>query len=205
MSYNKNKEPLRIDTDLEEDNNNIVNNNIVNNNIVNNNIVNNSNQFRFKTYVNGIIEIQNLQDFIIRLSLISGLFMLACPRFFTEIHFLNAKTSHTTDIEIIYFQVSICETILLSTVTYYLIMSEDLDGIYDITRNKNTIPNLIMLGKIEKFWCKYYSWIGVTIAALFYCNNKYITASYMYILGFSIFRLSLLRYFENKKLSTVKN
>ena len=55
MSYNKNKVPLRIDTDLEEDNNNIVNNNIVNNSIVNNNIVNNSNQFRFKTYVNGII------------------------------------------------------------------------------------------------------------------------------------------------------
>lgn len=195
MSYNKNKVNLRINTDLEEE----VNNNIVNNIVNNNNVTNNSNQFRFKTYVNGIIEIQNFQDFIIRLSLISGLFMLACPRFFTEIHFLNAKTSHTTDIEIIYFQVSICETILLSTVTYYLIMSEDLDGIYDITRSKNTIPNLIMLGKIEKFWCKYYSWLGVTIAAFFYCNNRYITASYMYILGFSIFRLSLLRYFENKK------
>jgi len=84
-------------------------------------------------------------------------------------------------------------------------MSENIDDIYDYgIYSKNSgigpTPNLIMLGKIEKFWSKYYSWLGITISANYYCNNRYMTPAYVYILRFSILRLFGLRYFENKKL-----
>ena len=196
MSYNKNKVKLNVDTDI--------NDSIEETNDTNNGY--NSNQLRFRTYINGIVEIQNIQDFIIRLSIITGLFILACPRFFAELYFLNEETiNHVYAVEIIYLKVSILENIALSVITYYFVMSEDLDNIYSIKYYVNSIPNLIIIGKMEKMWCKYYSWIGLTISANYYYNNRYITPAYMYILCLSIFRLYLLRFFENKKLENLEN
>jgi len=194
MSYNKNKVNLHVDTTIDE---------VEDRNDTNNGY--NSNQLRFRTYVNGIVEIQNIQDFIIRLSIITGLFILACYRFFAELYFVNNATNHTNAVELIYLKVSILENIVLSAITYYFIMSENIDDIYDYgIYSKNSgigpTPNLIMLGKIEKFWSKYYSWLGITISANYYCNNRYMTPAYVYILRFSILRLFCLRYFENKKL-----
>ena len=97
-------------------------------------------------------------------------------------------------------KVSILENMVLSAISYYFIMSEDLDDIYSIKYYVNSMPNLIIIGKMEKMWCKYYSWIGITISANYYCNNRDMTPAYMYILCLSIFRLYLLRFFENKKL-----
>lgn len=194
MSYNKNKVKLHVDTDIDDS--------IEETNDTNNGY--NSNQLRFRTYINGIVEIQNIQDFIIRLSIITGLFILACPRFFAELYFLNEETINHDALEIIYLKVSILENIALSVITYYFVMSEDLDNIYSIKYYVNSMPNLIIIGKMEKMWCKYYSWIGITISANYYCNNRDMTPAYMYILCLSIFRLYLLRFFENKKLENLK-
>jgi hypothetical protein len=193
MFYNKNKVKLSIDTNLDD---------LEENNTNNSHNSHNSNQLRFKTYVNGIVEIQNIQDCIIRLSIITSLFILACPRFFVELHFLNEATNDidANTVEIIYLKISILENILLSAFTYYFIIREDLDDIYAIKYGINSMPNLIFIGKIEKFWYKYYSWLGITISANYYYNNTYITHAYMYILWLSIFRLGLLQYFEKIKI-----
>jgi hypothetical protein len=192
MSYNKNKVNLHVDTDTNIDDL------IEEKNDTNNGY--NSNQLRFKTYVNGIVEIQNIQDFIIRISIITGLFILACPRFFAELYFLNEETNDTNTDKIIYLKVSILENMVLSAISYYFIMSENLDDIYSVKYYVNSMPNLIIIGKIEKIWSKYYSWLGITISANYYYNNRYITSCYMYILCLSIFRLYLLRFLENLRL-----
>jgi hypothetical protein len=73
-----------------------------------------------------------------------------------------------------------------------------LDDIYHIKYDVNSIPNLILIGKLQKNWEKYYSYLGMVIAANYYFSNGYLTSIYMYILGVSIFRLLVLRYFQNK-------
>jgi hypothetical protein len=192
MYYNKNKVNLHVDIDSDADIDNIEED------INTSNSSNSSNQLRFKTYVNGIVKIQNIQDFIIRLSIISGLFIISCPRFFTEVYFLNNETNKTNTSEYIYLKVSILEQLLSSVIIYYFVMAENLDDIYHIKYDVNSIPNLILIGKLQKNWGKYYSCLGIVIAGNYYFSNGYLTSIYMYILGVSIFRLLVLRYFQNK-------
>jgi hypothetical protein len=219
MLYKKNKVNLYIDTNLIDTNDQAI-------------IYHNSNKFRFKTYVNGIIEIQNLQDFIIRLSIVTSLFFLSCPHFLMDYYFLNALANDPTNalandptnalandptnalandptnaLANIYLKISIYENIILSVVAYYFIMSEDLDDIYETSHERIATSNLIIISKIENFWAKYYSVLGLVIATNFYftsyfyfTNSYYLNPTYMYILCFSIFRLLVLRYFKNKKL-----
>lgn len=180
MSYNKNKVKLHVDTDFDDSIEDI----------------SNSNQLRFKTYVNRIVIEQNIQDFIIRLSMITGLFLIACPQFFAELHFLNDTNETNTNIENNYLKVSILEQFVLSGTTYYFIMGEDLDSIYYIKYGTYSMPKLIFIGKIEKVWYKYYSWLGIIITAIFYFRNGYLTSVYMYIFYLSIFRLSVFRFLQ---------
>ena len=186
MIYKPNKVNLYIDTNTDDQSI----------------IYHNSNKFRFKTYINGIIEIQNLQDFIIRLSIVTSFFILSCPHFFMDYYFLNALTNDlTNDPANIYLKISIYENIILSIIAYYFIMSEDLDDIYETSREITATSNLIIISKIECFWVKYYSMLGLIITSYFYFTiSYYLNPTYMYILCFSIFRLLVLRYFKNKKL-----
>ena len=186
MLYKKNKVNLYIDTNLINSDDAI--------------IYHNSNKFRFKTYVNGIIEIQNFQDFTIRLSIVTSLFIITCPHFFMDYYFLNANTNaNANDLANIYLKISIYENIILSILAYYFIMSENLDDIYNTSYDRSASSNLIIISKIEKFWAKYYSVLGLVITSNFYFTNSYyLNPTYMYILCFSIFRLSVVRYFNNK-------
>ena len=103
MLYKKNKVNLYIDTNLINSDDAI--------------IYHNSNKFRFKTYVNGIIEIQNFQDFTIRLSIVTSLFIITCPHFFMDYYFLNANTNaNANDLANIYLIVSMSFFLIKSLV-----------------------------------------------------------------------------------------
>jgi hypothetical protein len=128
--------------------------------------------------------------------MITGLFLIACPQIFAELHFLNDTNETNTNIENNYLKVSILEQLVLSGTTYYFIMGENLDSIYYIKYGTYSMPKLIFIGKIEKVWYKYYSWLGIMITAYFYFRNGYLTSVYMYILYLSIFRLSLFRFLQ---------
>jgi hypothetical protein len=158
-----------------------------------------SNNYRFKTYINGIVEIQNLQDFIIRLSVVTSLFTIGCPRLLMDRYFLY-KDKDNDNIVNIFLTVSISEQIILTLVSSYFIMTEDLDGIYNIQYNQNIVPNLIVIGKVEAFWAKYYSLLGIALALNAYFVNGYINAIYTYLLLFGMFKLWVFRLLKNKKL-----
>ena len=162
MICDKNKVKLYIDTDQIEDDSDAE-------------IVygKNSNKFRFKTYINGTAEITNLQDFIIRLSVVTSLFIVTCPHFLMDYYFFNTNTNtNENNIANIYLRVSIYEQVILSGGAYYFIMTEDLDGIYDTSNNKNMVHNLKTISDLEKLWAKYYSVLGITIASYFYFINS---------------------------------
>ena len=91
----------------------------------------NSNNYRFRTYVNGIVEIQNLQDFIIKLSVVTSLIVVNFPRILMAIHFLY-KDNDNDNVVTIYLTISLTEQILLIAIASYFIMLEDLDSIYHI-------------------------------------------------------------------------
>ena len=187
MICDKNKVKLYIETDLVEDDSH-----------AEIDYGKNSNKFRFKTYINGTAEIPNLQDFIIRLSVVTSLFIITCPHFLMDYYFSNTNTN---DIANIYLRVSIYEQVILSGGAYYFIMTEDLDGIYDTSNNKNMVHNLRTISDLEKLWAKYYSVLGIIVVSYFYFINSYcLNSTYIYILCFSIFRLSMLRYLKNKNL-----
>ena len=160
-----------------------------------------SNTYRFKTYINGIVEIQNLQDFIIRLSVLTSLFVFGCPRFLMNWYFLYENNHNDNDnIVTIYLTGSLVEQVILIFGSSYFIMTEDLDGIYNIQYDRNIVPNLIIICKIEAFWVKYYSLLGIGIAVNFFLVNRYINATYMYILLLGMFKLWIIRFLNNKKL-----
>jgi hypothetical protein len=159
-----------------------------------------SNKYRFKTYVNGIVEIQNLQDFIIRLSVVTSLFIVGCPRFLMDRYFLYIYNHDNDYIVNIYLSVSLVEQVILIFGSSYFIMSDDLDGIYNTQYGRNVIPNLIVIGKIEAFWAKYYSLLGIGIATHFYLVNWHMNAACTYFLLFGMFKLWVYRLLKNKKL-----
>ena len=159
-----------------------------------------SNTYRFKTYINGIVEIQNLQDFIIRLSVVTSLFIIGCPRLLMDRYFLYEYNYNNDNIVNIFLTVSISEQVILIFVSSYFIMTEDLDGIYNIQYSRNVISNLIVIGKVEALWTKYYSLLGIALATIFYFVNGHITDIYMYFLLFGMFKLWVFRLLKNKKL-----
>ena len=159
-----------------------------------------SNTYRFKTYINGIVEIQNLQDFIIRLSVLTSLFVIGCPRFLINWYFLYDHINDNDNIVTIYLTGSLVEQVFFTLGSSYFIMTEDLDGIYNIQYGRNIVPNLIIIGKVEAFWAKYYSLLGIALALNVYFVNRHINATYMYILLFGMFRLWIIRFLNNKKL-----
>lgn len=159
-----------------------------------------SNTYRFKTYINGIVEIQNLQDFIIRLSVLTSLFVIGCPRFLMNWYFLYDHINDNDNIVTIYLTGSLVEQVFFTLGSSYFIMTEDLDGIYNIQYGRNIVPNLIIIGKVEAFWAKYYSLLGIALALNVYFVNRHINATYMYILLFGMFRLWIIRFLNNKKL-----
>ena len=156
-----------------------------------------SNAYRFKTYVNGIVEIQNLQDFIIRLSVVTSLFTIGCPRLLMDRYFLYKDNDNIVNI---YLTVSLTEQLIFTCVSSYFIMTEDLDGIYNMQYNQNVVPNLIVIGKVEASWAKYYSLFGIALALNAYFVNGHINAVYMYFLLFGLLKLWVYRIFKNKKL-----
>lgn len=159
-----------------------------------------SNTYRFKTYINGIVEIQNLQDFIIRLSVLTSLFVIGCPRFLMNLYFLYDHINDNNNIVTIYLTGSLVEQVFFTLGSSYFIMTEDLDGIYNIQYGRNIVPNLIIIGKVEAFWAKYYSLLGIALALNVYFVNRHINATYIYILLFGMFRLWIIRFLNNKKL-----
>ena len=173
-------------------------NDIIENDIIENDIIENrdSNTYKFKTYINGIVEIQNLQDFIIRLSVITSLCVIGCPRLFTNLYFLYENNVDKDNTVSIYLTVSISEQILLTIATSYLIMTEDLDSIYYTRCERSVIPKLILIGKIETYWSKYYSLLGIALVTKFYFANGHINAVHVYILLFAIFRLWIVQFFR---------
>jgi hypothetical protein len=156
-----------------------------------------SNTYRFKTYINGIVEIQNLQDCIIRLSVVTSVFIIGCPRFLMNWYFLYKDNGN---IVTIYLTVSLVEQVILTLGSSYFIMTEDLDDIYDTQYGRIVIPNLIVICKVEAFWAKYYSLLGIALATNFCLVNRHINTTYMYILLFGVFRLWIIRFLKNKKL-----
>lgn len=167
---------------------------------VEDNIIENreNNTGRFKTYVRDIVEFQNLQDFIIRLSVVTSLIVVGCPRLLMDRYFLYDHIHDNDNIVNIYLTVSISEQVILTIVSSYFIMSEDLDGIYNTQYGRNVIPNLIVIGKIETFWAKYYSLLGIAIALNVYFVNGHINAAYTYLLLFGMFKLCVYRLLKNK-------
>ena len=151
-----------------------------------------SNNYRFRTYVNGIVEIQNLQDFIIKLSVVTSLIVVSCPRLLIARHFLY-KDNDNDYIVTIYLTVSLTEQILLMVIASYFIMLEDLDGIYYAQYNRNVVPNLVSIGKIEIWWAKHFSLLGIILATKFVLMNRYINSTYIYILLVSMFNLGVRR------------
>jgi hypothetical protein len=159
-----------------------------------------SNNYRFRTYVNGIVEIQNLQDFIIKLSAVTSLIVVSCPRLLIARHFLY-KDNDNDNIVTIYLTVSLSEQILLVVIASYFIMIEDLDGIYHAQYYRNVVPNLISIGKIETWWRKHFSLLGIILATKFFIMNRCINSTYIYIFLFSMFNLGMNRLFQIKNLN----
>jgi hypothetical protein len=77
-------------------------------------------------------------------------------------------------------------------------MMEDLNNICVSRYNIMVAPKLIVIGKMEVLWAKYYSLIGIILAAKFYFENGYLNTTYVYILCFSILKLIFLKILGSK-------
>jgi hypothetical protein len=156
----------------------------------------NNNNFKFKSYVNGIIKIQNFQDYIIKLFMVASLIIIDCPHLIMDWYFLDCTILYT--MAHIYLSVSMTERLLLGLMSYYIIITENLDDIYDRHYIVMKMPKLIVIGKIELLWSKYYSLIGIILAGNFYFINGYLNTTYRYILYFSILKLIILKILRKK-------
>jgi hypothetical protein len=156
-------------------------------NINNNQNQNQNNNNAFKDFISSIIKIHNMSDKTIRIKMIALTLVLTMPQLFLD--WWNIE-SNTNSLSANYLLVSIVQKQTFSFMCCYYIISEDL---YKIWLLPNGNARIAIICKIDKYWCEYYSILGMIIVSYYYFINKYIDQTNIYILIISILKLAIVK------------
>ena len=165
----------------------------VNNNVTQNNIQNN---YTFKNFISSIIKIHTMTPREIRIKMIVLTIFFSIPQLCFD--WLNINTNiNNNNLSDTYLLVAILQKQTFSLILCYYIVTEDLQNIYQFPNGNKWFS---MLCKIDTYWCKYYSILGIILVSYYYFINRYIDQTNKYILFISILKLAIVKYvIKNKK------
>jgi hypothetical protein len=139
------------------------------------NNITNRNPIKFNQLINGIVKLQNFSDNYIKLIIILFVLTMNTPYILLDYYFQRNANS----ISYVYLLVSISERQILSFIFYYYIITQKLHDIYKFPKGNKT---LAIICKIDRYWYKYYSILGITIVLCFYFITGCVNSTNTYIL-----------------------
>ena len=161
---------------------------------INNNVT--QNNYTFKNFISSIIKIHTMTPREIRIKMIVLTIFFSIPQLCFD--WLNINTNiNNNNLSDTYLLVAILQKQTFSLIFCYYIVTEDLQNIYQFPNGNKWFS---MLCKIDTYWCKYYSILGIILVSYYYFINRYIDQTNKYILFISILKLAIVKYvIKNKK------
>ena len=161
---------------------------------INNNVT--QNNYTFKNFISSIIKIHTMTPREIRIKMIVLTIFFSIPQLCFD--WLNINTNiNKNNLSDTYLLVAILQKQTISLIFCYYIVTEDLQNIYQFPNGNKWFS---MLCKIDTYWCKYYSILGIILVSYYYFINRYIDQTNKYILFISILKLAIVKYvIKNKK------
>ena len=122
---------------------------------INNNVT--QNNYTFKNFISSIIKIHTMTPREIRIKMIVLTIFFSIPQLCFD--WLNINTNiNNNNLSDTYLLVAILQKQTFSLIFCYYIVTEDLQNIYQFPNGNKWFS---MLCKIDTYWCKYYSILGI--------------------------------------------
>jgi len=141
----------------------------------------------FKAMLDLFIEYHKKREFEFRINTVLLIIALNSPFLLLDKYFINDVNSYEINI---YLLISFYQRLFCALLSGIYISCNKLDNIQNQLKNKNSYPFYACY--IDRYWCEYYSSIGVVLVVNSYLLYGCINLSYLYVLLLSVFKLSML-------------
>ena len=141
----------------------------------------------FKAMLDLFIEHHKKREFEFRINNVLLIIALNSPFLLLDKYFIDDVNSYEINM---YLLISFYQRLFFTLLAGIYISCNNLDNIQNQLKNKNSYPFYACY--IDRYWCQYYSSIGIALVIESYLLYGYINLTYLYILLLSVFKLCML-------------
>lgn len=141
----------------------------------------------FKAMLDLFIEYHKKREFDFRINTVLLIIALNSPFLLLDKYFINDVNSYDINM---YLLISFYQRLFCALLSGIYISCNNLDNIKNELKNKNSYPFYACY--IDRYWCEYYSSIGIVLVVNSYLLYGCINLSYLYVLLLSVFKLCML-------------
>jgi hypothetical protein len=141
----------------------------------------------FKVLIDIFIEHHKKREFEFRINTVLLIIAINSPFLLLDKYFIDDINSYEINI---YLLISFYQRLFCALLSFVYITCNNLDKIQNQLKNKKSYPFYACY--IDRYWCEYYSSIGIVLVVNSYLLYGYINSSYLYILLLSVFKLCML-------------
>lgn len=141
----------------------------------------------FKSMLDLFIKYHKKREFEFRINTILLIITLNSPFLLLDKYFIDDVNSYDINM---YLLISFYQRLFCALLSGIYITCNNLDNIQTQLKNKNSYPFYACY--IDRYWCEYYSSIGVVLVVNSYLLYGCINVSYLYVLLLSVFKLCML-------------
>lgn len=141
----------------------------------------------FKAMLDVFIKYHKKREFEFRINMILLIISINSPFLLLEKYFIDDVNSYEINM---YLLISFYQRLFFGLLSGIYITCNNSDNIRNQLKNKNSYPFYACY--IDRYWCEYYSSIGIVLVVNYYLLYGCINSSHIYILLLSVFKLCML-------------
>lgn len=144
-------------------------------------------KIRFKVLIDLFIKYHKKREFEFRINTVLLIIALNSPFLLLDKYFINDVNSYEINM---YLLMSFYQRLFCALLSGIYISCNNLVNIQNQLKNKNSYPFYACY--MDRYWCEYYSSIGIVLVVNSYLLYGCINLSYLYVLLLSVFKLCML-------------
>jgi hypothetical protein len=144
-------------------------------------------KIRFKVLLDLFIKYHKKREFEFRINTVLLIITINSPFLLLDKYFIDNVNSYEINM---YLLISFYQRLFCSLLSGIYITCNNLDNIQNQLKNKNSYPFYACY--IDRYWCQYYSSIGIALVIEYYLLYGCINLTYLYVLLLSVIKLCML-------------
>lgn len=144
-------------------------------------------KLRFKLLIDLFIKYHKKREFEFRINTVLLIIAINSPFLLLDKYFIDDINSYEINM---YLLISFYQRLFFALLSGIYITCNNSDDIRNQLKNKNSYPFYACY--IDRYWCQYYSSIGIVLVFNSYLLYGCINLSYLYVLLLSVFKLCML-------------